>query len=97
MPLAQDTDFVQSFIDFPPPPASQVGFDSSTAVVINSVFSAKQDLQVQFSKLDASVETATRIQRAQQAWELFCGDVKQRSGTTMECVFCHYAPVLRPG
>ena len=41
-----DTDFVQSFIDFPPPPASQVGFDSSTAVVVNSVFQAKQDLQV---------------------------------------------------
>ena len=75
----------QSFIDFPPPPASQVGFDSSTAVVVNGALTAydPNDLEVVFSKLDANVEYARRIERARQAWTLFINDVKQRSGTTM--------------
>ena len=77
----QDTDYVQSFIDFPPPPAAQVGFDSSTAVVVNGAFSAydPNDVEVVFSKLDESVERERRIERARQAWTLFVNDIKQRS------------------
>ena len=81
-----DTDFVQSFIDFPPPPASQVGFDSSTAIVVNGLFQtvSGDDVKVIFSELDDSVERGRRIKRAQQAWRLFMADVKQRSAATME-------------
>jgi len=81
-----DTDFVQSFIDFPSPPASQVGFDSSTAVVVNGLFKVVDgnDVQVVFSELDDQVERPRRIKRAQQAWALFMGDCAQRSSTTME-------------
>jgi len=63
----------QSFIDFPPPPAAQVGFDSSTAVVVNGALSAydPNSVEVVFSKLDESVERERRIERAQQAWTLF--------------------------
>ena len=80
-----DTDFVQSFIDFPPPPASQVGFDSSTAVVVNGAFSAydPNSVQVVFSKLDENVERGKRVERARQAWSLFVNDVKQRSASTL--------------
>ena len=83
-----DTDFVQSFVDFPAPPASQVGFDSSTAVVVNGALSAynPNDVEVIFSKLDESVEREKRIERARQAWTLFTADIKQRSDATMENV-----------
>ena len=88
MPTAADTDFVQSFIDFPPPPAAQVGFDSSTAVVVNGALTAYDPNQVEvvFSKLDESVERERRVTRARQAWSLFVRDVKQRSDATMENV-----------
>ena len=78
----------QSFIDFPAPPASQVGFDSSTAVVVNGAFTAYDPNQVEiiFSKLDESVERERRIERARQAWRLFSTDIKQRSAATMENV-----------
>lgn len=81
-----DTDFVQSFIDFPPPPAAQVGFDSSTAVVVNGALSAydPNTVEVVFSKLDESVERERRIERARQAWGLFVNDIKQRSAATVE-------------
>jgi len=74
LPITADTDFVQSFIDFPPPPAAQVGFDSSTAVVVNGALSAYRSahqLGIVFSKLDSSVQTELREQRARQAWALF--------------------------
>ena len=76
----------QSFIDFPPPPAAQVGFDSSTAVVVNGALSAydPNSVEVVFSKLDESVERERRIERARQAWTLFVNDVKQRSAATVE-------------
>ena len=85
LPIAADTDFVQSFIDFPAPPASQVGFDSATAVVVNGAFSAydPNNVQVVFSKLDENVERERRIERARQAWRLFVTDIKQRSNGTM--------------
>ena len=83
-----DTDFVQSFIDFPAPPASQVGFDSATAVVVNGALSAydPNNVQVVFSKLDENVERERRIERARQAWRLFVIDIKQRSNGTMSNV-----------
>ena len=34
VPCAQ-TDFVQSFVSFPPPPAAAIAFESDTAVVVN--------------------------------------------------------------
>lgn len=83
-----DTDFVQSFIDFPPPPAAQVGFDSSTAVVVNAALTGFDQTRtiIDFSKLDQSVEMATRVERGAQAWSLFVRDVSQRSDATMENV-----------
>jgi hypothetical protein len=83
-----DTDFVQSFIDFPPPPAAQVGFDSSTAVVVNGALSAydPNTVEVVFSKLDESVERERRIERARQAWGLFVQDIKLRSNATIESI-----------
>lgn len=83
-----DTDFVQSHIDFPAPPAARVGFDSSSAVVVNGSLTAVDPDQVQivFSKLDASVEFERRVERARQAWRLFVNDVKQRSDNTMATI-----------
>ena len=88
LPIAADTDFVQSFIDFPPPPAAQVGFDSATAVVVNGALTAfdPNTVEIVFSKLDESVERERRIQRARQAWTLFVNDVKLRSKSTIENV-----------
>lgn len=83
-----DTDHVLSFIDFPAPPAARVGFDSSSAVVVNGALTAldPDSVKVVFSKLDDSVQRELRIQRAAQAWRLFVNDVKQRSATTTESI-----------
>lgn len=81
-----DSDFVQSFVDFPPPPAAAVGFDSSTAVVINDALALydMNKLEIIFSPLDRNVEREQREERARQAWRLFVKDVKLRSETTVE-------------
>jgi len=83
-----DTDHVLSFVDFPPPPSSRVGFDSSSAIVVNGALTAfdPDNVKVLFSKLDDSVERETRIQRAAQAWRLFILDAKRRSATTVESI-----------
>lgn len=83
-----DTDHFLSVIDFPTPPASRVGFDSSSAVVVNGALTAfdLESVQVVFSKLDDSVERETRIRRAAQSWRLFVNDIKQRSAVTTESI-----------
>ena len=88
----------QSFIDFPPPPAAQVGFDSSTAVVVNGALTAfdPNTVEIVFSKLDESVERERRIARARQAWSLFVRDVSQRSKATMGTCLPLVAPPPHP-
>ena len=84
-----DTDFVLDAHDFPAPArGSQVGFDSSTAVVINKAFFDVDGdaAEVIFSKLDNSVERGRRIERAHQSFNLFKLDVAQRSKTTLETI-----------
>lgn len=83
-----DTDHVLQFGDFPAPPSARVGFDSSSAVVVNGALTAfdPEDVKVVFSKLDESVERETRVKRATQAWRLFVQDVKRRSTTTIESI-----------
>lgn len=83
-----DTDHVLSFVDFPPPPAARVGFDSSSAIVVNGALTAldPDSVKIIFSKLDDSVQRETRIQRAAQAWRLFMVDAKKRSETTIESI-----------
>jgi hypothetical protein len=91
-----DTDFVQSFIDFPPPPAAQVGFDSSTAVVVNGAFTTldPQQVQVVFSKLDESVERERREERARQAWGCKCLNIKYRCPAIAFLLLTRYATNL---
>jgi hypothetical protein len=81
-----DSDLVQSNSDFPPEKSERVGFDSSTAIVINSAFSTldPSDATIVFSKLDRSVEYERRVERSRQAWKLFVTDIKMRSENTIE-------------
>ncbi len=83
-----DTDFAIEFTNFPPPPASAVGFDSSTAVVVNNQFREfdAQQIVPQFSVLDTAVEYETRVKRGQSAWELFALDAVARSNATVESI-----------
>ena len=86
-----DTDFVQSFVSFPPPPAAQMQFESDNAVVVNGALTTYNNVNggvvVAFeSQLDNEVERARRIERARQGWDLFIRDVKKRSANTMEAI-----------
>ena len=75
-----------------------MGFDSSTAVVVNGALSAydPNSVEVVFSKLDESVERERRIERARQAWTLFVNDVKQRSAATVGMCLPLIAPLPIP-
>ncbi len=83
-----DTDFAIEFSEYPPPPGSEVDFDSSTAVVVNTAFTNwnAEEIVTSLSAVDASVETSTRIARGRSAWALFAADAAMRSDATVESI-----------
>lgn len=86
-----DTDFVQSFVNFPAPPAAQQTFESDNAVVVNGALTTFNNVNggvvvALESQLDNEVERARRVERARQGWDLFIRDVKERSANTMDAI-----------
>ncbi|MGZ0213817.1 MAG: hypothetical protein ACKVI4_15195 [Actinomycetales bacterium] len=71
-----DTDYVQSFVNFPAPPAAQAQFQSDNAVVVNGALTTYNNVNggvvvALESQLDNEVERPRRVERASQAWDLF--------------------------
>ena len=81
-----DTDYVISFVDMAMPAKHYEGtFDSYSAIVCNGAMSAFSEAENRLeSLLDRTVETETRLARAEASWKLFKKDLKQRSDVTMQ-------------